>query len=211
MQKNNTDRSLIMLDIINALNISNEVGWHGLKDFNLHRIMYISSVLHSIKNEDNRLFKKLYDFDVSLRGPYSSDIKKSLDYLIAREIITKLNDELSIDNKKILSEMSKLEQFNIEVLERKEWISIVIHIIAKYGESKIYDFVFRDPEYQNNIKRNSSFLLNISEGNKTEESIMQMKKAFENVLGSEAEMLSNKKYLELYFDFVFSKIIKGDN
>jgi len=209
MQSNKERLIKINTDIINCLDIAHTVGWEGIKDFNLHRVIYISSVLYSFRNINKSIFDELYNFNISLRGPHSHEISQSLSYLIGQNLIVRQNDELLIDLKKCERIISQIERINNSV-ERKEWISIVISIIARYGESKIYDFVFRDPEYQNNLKRNSHTNLNIGEGNKTEKNIIEMKHAFEKALGEDAKHLTNKKYLELYFEFVFSKIIKGD-
>ena len=196
-------------DVLATLQVANDVGWEGVKEVNIHRIIYISSVLYSFKNPDKENpFIADYNFIISLRGPYSDEIKRSLVYLKTQKFIFN-NDkqEYQLHNENVMT-------LNLEILPnfiiKKNWIETIIYIIGIYGEDKIYDFVFRDPEYQDNVHRNSITNLNLDIGNETYKNLVEMKQVFESVLGDKAETLDNREYLELYFQYVFSKIIKGD-
>lgn len=196
-------------DIISILDIAEEIGWNGVKEINLYRVLYISSVLYSFKYPDKiNIFSMDYDFVISLRGPFSDSIKNSLIYLRANKVIT-----LDQSKEFILNKNNK-EIFNIEkmpyYLERRSWLETIIYILAIYGEEKVYDFVFRDPEYQDSVQRNSITKINLDKGNETYKSLMSLKSAFENTLGEKVDDLDNKRYLELYFQYIFSKILRGE-
>jgi hypothetical protein len=94
---------------------------------------------------------------------------------------------------------------------KREWIDAIIHILGVYGEDNIYDFVFRDPEYRDTVNRQSTKTLNLSESNKTVETLHEFQKAFIEALGDKAKDLNPKDYLEMYFEFIFSKYLKGKN
>ena len=93
---------------------------------------------------------------------------------------------------------------------RHEWVSIVVFILGIYGEDKIYDFIFKDPEYVDAIKRQSAKSINTSEDNLSISSLKKFKEIFEENLGEQANALKDKDYLEMYFEFIFSKILKGN-
>ncbi|MEK8127862.1 hypothetical protein WMW72_08125 [Paenibacillus filicis] len=194
-------------DILSALKTSEDIGWESVTEFSVQRIMYIASVLFSFRHENEfNPFEQDYDFSVSLRGPFSAIIPRSLSFLLANEFIYYTDHkELSLSDRQ-MPDLYSMPYFK----ERKDWIESIIYILGIYGEEKIYDFVFRDPQYQDNIQRNSIKEINIKPGNKTDITIRKMKAAFEKSLGSSASELENKKYLDMYFDYVFSKILRGE-
>lgn len=193
-------------DILSVVKICNDVGWDNLKEISIYRIIYIASVLYSFKypNKENP-FSSDYDFITSLRGPFTEDIKTSLTNLL-------VNEYLLSDGKKIT--LGKVTPSRIEELpkyqEKYNWLEVIIYILAIYGEEKIYDFVVRDPEYQENVQSNSIKEINVEKGNKTYISLVKIKGVFENVLGEDAKELDDKQYLEHYFDYIFSKILRGE-
>lgn len=193
-------------DIISVVKICNEVGWAQLKELSIYRIIYIASVLYSFKYPDKENpFSNDYDFVPSLRGPFTEDIKTSLTNLL-------VNDYLESDGKQIFlgsenpKRIEELPNYN----EKHNWLEVVIYILAIYGEEKIYDFVVRDPEYQENIQSNSLKEINIEKGNKTYISLVRLKSVFEDALGEKANELDDKQYLNHYFDYIFSKILRGE-
>jgi hypothetical protein len=70
--------------------------------------------------------------------------------------------------------------------------------------------VIRDPQYQDNIERNLITEIDVSAANLSTVALNQFKASFEETLGSKAERIDSKEYLELYFDYVFSKVLKGE-
>lgn len=194
-------------DVLSTLITAEEIGWEAITELSIQRVMYISSVLFSFKFEKKfNPFASDYDFSISLRGPYSDVIPRSLSFLLASEYITyTYHKELRLTDRPI-PDLFSMPYFN----ERKSWIETIIYILGIYGEEKIYDFVFRDPQYQDNIQRNSIKEINIKAGNKTDITLRKLKGAFEKSLGESAVELDNKKYLDMYFDYVFSKILRGE-
>ncbi len=207
MQKKNLEKIYrVNGDILSTLIASDEIGWGSVSELSIQRIIYISTVLFSFRYEDKKNpFEEDYDYSVSLRGPYSDIIPQSLNFLIVNDwvILSSEGCELSERN---MPDMSRLPNY----LERKEWIETIIYILGIYGEEKIYDFVFRDPQYQDNLQRNSIREINTTSHNKTVQTLRKMKIAFEKALGESASELDNKKYLNMYFDYVFSRILRGE-
>ena len=100
---------------------------------------------------------------------------------------------------------------SIENYKVKEpWFDDISYILGIYGEDKIFDFIFRDPEYKNSLESNSLFRLNIGNDNDTVKYINAFKKAFENKIRDSKDKLQNKEYLRLYFEYVFGKILRGE-
>ncbi|MBE9917854.1 hypothetical protein G8C92_28030 [Paenibacillus donghaensis] len=194
-------------DIISTLKTSEDIGWESITEYSIQRIMYIASVLYSFRYENKfNPFVKDYDFSVSLRGPFSSIIPSAVYFLIANEFINyNENKELVLSGRQIPN-LNLMPYFE----ERKNWIESIVYILGIYGEEKIYDFVFRDPQYQDNVQRNSIKEIDIKPGNKTDITVRRMKGAFEKGLGNSASQLSHKEYLDMYFDYVFSKILRGE-
>lgn len=194
-------------DILATLICADEVGWDSITELSIQRIMYISSVLFSFKNEkEYNPFEKDYNFSISLRGPFSSIISYSLINLLSRgNILVDGNKEVRLSTVRI-DDLESMPFF----LERKDWIENIVYILAIYGEEKIYDFIFRDPEYQDTLQRNSVTEINLKIGNETYLTLKKMKAAFENSLEVSVDELENKKYLDMYFDYVFSKILRGE-
>ena len=95
--------------------------------------------------------------------------------------------------------------------ERKdEWFDDVAYIVGIYGEDKIFDFIYRDPEYRKSLDGNSTYNLNLGKDNATVVFLNSFKEAFEEKIVDKQITLENKKYLELYFEYVFGKILRGE-
>ena len=95
-------------------------------------------------------------------------------------------------------------------LRKTEWFEDIAYIVGIYGEDKIYDFIFRDPEYREALQGNSIYNLNIGEDNTTVKFLNSFKMAFEEKLYNKEDALDNRKYLELYFEYIFGKILRGE-
>lgn len=195
-------------DIVSLMEAAKEVGWENIKPLSVHRIIYTASVLYSFTHEKNtNPFSEDYDFGISLRGPFSDVIQESLDFLNANDYIAEVDDEesLKLGDEPALN-LEKTRNFE----EKKIWIENIIYIMALYGENKIYDFVFRDPEYQDSLQRNIVTEINLDKGNKSDVSLRNLRKAFESSLGEDAGKINSKEYLNMYFKFIFSKILRGE-
>lgn len=192
-------------DISIILKIINEIGWEEIREASIHRILYLSSVFYTfMKNYKKNAFSK-YHFTLTPTGPYSEVIERSLIYLRSREIISRDSENyLKVD----LKSLPKLDLKQYK--ERVDWFKTVIYILGLYGESKIFGFIIQDPQYKDDFLRNSQTEIDISAQNKSVQTLNAFKKAFEETLDDVSE-ISHKEYLELYFEYVFSKIIKKDN
>lgn len=84
-------------------------------------------------------------------------------------------------------------------------------IIGIYGEDKIYDFIFRDQEYRVSLDSNKElcYNLDIGENNETVKFLNDFKKSFEDHLSVNID-LNNRKYLEMYFEYVFGRVLRGE-
>lgn len=189
-------------DILALLKIAGEIGWNELRESSLHRILYLSSVLYTfMDNHTEQLFKE-YHFSLSATGTYSNIISKSIIDLSSREDIIE-DEETGILKLNYPSDKRKsLEQNN-----KYEWFKIIVFILGLYGEDKIFGFVIQDPQYKDDFQRNIKTAIDISDKNKTIETLNQFKTAFEETL-DDVSTIEDKEYLELYFEYVFSKIIK---
>ncbi len=201
-------KSHIATDILLLLQLSKKIGWNGLKEISITRIIYLSSVLYAFKYpKSTNPFIEDYEFTVKLRGPYCDMITDVLFFLCTNTFIIKdSSNERFVLGECELPKIEKTPNFDL----KKEWLETVMFILGIYGEDKIYDFIFRDPEYQNNLQRNESTPINININNKTYIVLDAFKEAFEKTLSEEDIILDDKRYLELYFEYVFSKILKGE-
>lgn len=209
MYDNSNDKtSRINADIYTILDISYSVGWNGIRQISIYRILYLATILYSFRFENTpNPFIEDYHFTISLRGPYYEGVDKSITFLLLNKYILLDNDTdmYKMGTNKI-GQIKKIPNF----LEKKKWLEIVIHILGIYGEDKIYDFIFRDPEYQKSLQKNSQTQINIHENNETIEILNRFKKAFEQSLEKEIIDLDPIRYLKLYFEYVFSIILKGE-
>lgn len=193
-------------DVFVLIKSINEKGWEGIKESSINRIIYLSSVLYAFMFEDrDNPFHENYTFSITLSGPEDSSVEQSLINLSANDAISLTENGYVISNHNYISTFENLPNFII----KKAWLEDITYIIGLYGEGKIYDFVFRDPQYQNSIKTNSITPLNIGSDNATVEFLKKFKYEFEKNVRPE-QKLTNRKYLRLYFEYVFGKILRGD-
>lgn len=199
----------INADVISIFDLTSKIGWKKIKELSILRILYLSSILFSFRFPDeSNPFETDYEFTIDSRGPYNDMVvNNSIVWLLSNEFIRQ------VDGKKIYSVIS----YDITFIEqipnyslKKKWLEVVVNILGIYGEDNIYDFIFRDPEYQDNLNRQSTKPLNIGDDNKTIETLKNFQSAFEEALGDKANNLSDKDYLEMYFEFIFSKYLRGE-
>lgn len=205
--KNQFNLNKVNADIVGLVQLVEDVGWKSINEWSIQRIFYLCTVLYSFKRPQTKNpFMEQYKFAVDLRGPYSDLISKSLIDLQTQDYLFKSSDNSFTLSDRDFSNLNKLPEY----LLRHEWVSIVVFILGIYGEDKIYDFIFKDPEYVDAIKRQSAKSINTSEDNLSISSLKKFKEIFEENLGEQANALKDKDYLEMYFEFIFSKILKGN-
>ena len=182
-----------------------ELGWESLRETSINRLIYLSSVLYSfINNEIENIFAKSYQFTITLSGPEDAEIEKALIHLESNGLVQYTDKGYAViegTNPLIIDE---------EYEEKKAWFKDIAYIISIYGEDKIYDFIFRDPEYRESLLGNSVYNLNIDKNNATVKFLNRFKYEFEKVLNDKSVALDNRKYMELYFEYVFGMILRGE-
>lgn len=203
MKRESQDLYQANSDIILLLVVSREIAWNNIRENSVHRLMYLTSVLYSFMNIDKDSPFSNYHFSITLSGPYSSLIDNSITNLKTREIINEVEEGIILNTNNISGLYSASE-------DKREWYQTVVFLLGLYGESKIFGFVIQDPEYKDVFQKNSLKELNILSGNETVKVLNQFKKAFEESI-DDVSNISHKEYLELYFEYVFSRIIKKEN
>lgn len=192
-------------DIYQLISKLTSIGWKSIRESSINRIIYLSAVLYSFRYPDNNnIFEDDYKFSVTLSGPEDAEVEKALINLESNEVLerTEFGYALCLE-KKISLITSQAERKN-------EWFDDIAYIIGIYGEDKIFDFIYRDPEYRESLDGNSTYNLNLGKDNATVEFLNSFKYAFEEKIVDKRIVLENKKYLELYFEYVFGKILRGE-
>ncbi len=206
--KDKGDQYLIYTDILAIFKLASDIQWKEVRQNSVYRILYLSSVLYSFRHPEKGNPFSIYKFTVDTTGPYDSNISKAFDFLIKDEYIKRTTG----DDVLAIGKNSSNDVFKIEIgQERYEWLKQVMYILGIYGENKIYDFIFRDPQYQTTIKSNTQQGLNTDINNETIKTLKSFQEAFEETLKEQKEKLSSQTYLELYFEYVFSKILKRED
>lgn len=196
------DKTLELLransDILILLSLVDEIGWTSLREQSIQRILYISKVLYSFVYLDNEPLLEDYHFSKTISGPYSELVFRSLTDLKKSELISDDDGTIKLTD----------ENFEPEHNEKQEnWLKTIIYILGLYGEAKIFNFTIRDPSYEEAVKTNSEKELDTSPETTTIRVLNDFKKAFEETL-EDVSSIDKKEYLELYFEYVFSKIIE---
>ena len=194
-------------DIISCFLAAKSIGWDGMSEISLNRIIYFAAVLFKFRfSEQKNIFEDDYEFSITLRGPEAAIIKHAITHLQTNFIISCKGTEyfLDVEDETFTKNLPYYE-------EKKNWIEDIVYLMGVYGEEKLYDFIFRDPEYKANLKSKSSKPLDLSEANYTIKYLKMFKTDFENSVSQQSPKLDNKQYLELYFEYVFGKILKGES
>ncbi len=194
-------------DIIEVFKAADTIGWDSLKQISVPRILYIASVLYSFRYPDleNR-FSKIYHFALSPRGPIENTIGRSLTFLLSRDylIADESKNELSLNSEVI-------DDFDANPHDDSEWFTTVITLLATFGIDKIYEFVIRDPQYHDSVSANSQKELDVSPENLTLRFLERFRNEFETSLPNESAEIDEEEYLSLYFEFVFRRVVDGEN
>lgn len=196
---NNFDRLMSAnVDLMTIIAHAKKMGWDSIGSNSLQRIVYLLKVLYSFNHEGENVFG-LYHFNVSIFGPYSELVDKSLTFLLSSQRLTGEKDgDVSLNSIDGVDAMPE---------EKVRWIIAILLILGKYGESKIFSFIVNDPLYDISVKSNIDAEIDINPENYTLQVLNDFKKAFEDTI-KDTSSISKEEYISLYFDFLFSKIIK---
>lgn len=195
-------------DIVFILSRGLKIGWETVKAQSINRIIYLSKVLYSFINDNEPNIMDYYHFTSNLAGPVSAVINKSLIDLESREFTISENSGVKLHiTGQTLDNILDYTLDN-EKKERQEWYKTIILLLGKYGENKVFSFTINDPLYIENVESNSPKEISFDDSeNKTLEVLKSFKEAFEKSI-IDTSSISREEYLELYFDYIFSQIIK---
>ena len=154
-------------------------------------------VLYAFNHDEENEFG-YYHFSVSLFGPYSELVYRSLMFLLSSQRL--LGDKDGDVSLNLTDGVDSVSETKIK------WIDTILLILGKYGESKIFSFIVNDPLYEQSVKANLSTEINTSLENDTMKVLNDFKKAFEETL-HDTSSISKEEYISLYFDYLFSQII----
>lgn len=190
----------VHIDIMTIAAHARKIGWETISVSTLQRFIYLLKVLYSfINSSENNLFNQ-YHFNVTTFGPYSELIYRSVVFLLStRRLEGDMDGDVKIISKDGVDEMDT---------ERINWIDSILLILGKYGENKIFGFIVNDPLYDVSVKSNLPSEIQVTSENETLLVLNDFKKAFEDTL-SDTTSISKEEYISLYFDYIFSQIIKG--
>ena len=190
----------VNIDIMTIAAHAHKIGWETISVSTLQRFIYLLKVLYSfINSSENNLFNQ-YHFNVTTFGPYSELIYRSVVFLLStRRIEGDMDGDVKIISKDGVDEMDT---------ERINWIDSILLILGKYGENKIFGFIVNDPLYDVSVKSNLPSEIQVTSENETLLLLNDFKKAFEDTL-PDTTSISKEEYISLYFDYIFSQIIKG--
>ncbi len=195
-------------DIVFILNTGLKIGWEEMKSQSINPIIYLSKVLYSFVNELEPNIMEYYHFTSNLAGPISSIINSSLVYLESQEFTTSENSGIRLNIKGDTLENILDPLVDNAKQKRQEWYKTIILLLGKYGENKVFSFTINDPLYIENIESNSPKEITFEDSeNKTLKVLNCFKEAFEKSI-KDTSSISKEEYLELYFDYIFSQIIK---
>lgn len=195
-----SDRDSLMLanaDIMTIIAHVKKIGWDTIGCNSLQRIVYLMKVLYSFSHEDGNVFS-FYHFSVSIFGPYSELVEKSLTFLLtSQRLLGEKDGDVRLNSHDGVNALSD---------DKIRWIDTVLLILGKYGESKIFGFIVNDPQYNQSVKANLTSEISTNPENETLKVLNDFKKAFEETL-EDTSSISKEEYISLYFDYLFSQII----
>lgn len=204
---NYSDIMIVSGDVYLIVKSMKQVGWSTIRATSINRILYISSVVYSFRfPEIKNIFEDNYHFLITLSGPEEALVQNALVHLESNELIDHGSDGFYLIQANCDNFYENISFFE----EKKQWIEDMAYIIGIYGEDKIYDFIFRDPEYKTSLKSNDEYNLDIGKENETIKFLNSFKDSFENKLQDLPLKMDNRKYLELYFEYVFGRILRGE-
>lgn len=184
-------------DMMTIISHAKKIGWDTIGMESVQRITYLMKVLYEFCHNEDNLFDS-YHFNVTVFGPYSELINRSLIFLLSSQRLVKdQNGNLMIVSSDGVDAIAE---------EKIKWIDTILLILGKYGENKVFSFVVNDPQYDTSVKANLSAEISCTSESETIKTLNDFKKAFEETL-EDTTAISREEYISLYFDFLFSQII----
>lgn len=195
-----SEKDALMLanaDIMTIIAHAKRIGWDTISYNSLQRVVYMMKVLYSFNHTDENVFG-FYHFNVSLFGPYSDLVEKSLTFLLTTQRL--------LGDKEGDVRLNSIDGVDTMPNEKIKWIDTILLVLSKYGENKIFSFIVNDPQYEQSVKSNLSSEINTNPENDTLKVLNDFKKAFEETLENTSS-ISKEEYISLYFDYLFSQIV----
>lgn len=184
-------------DLMTIIAHARRIGWDSVGMNSLQRIVYLMKVLYAFNHDDENEFG-YYHFSVSLFGPYSDLVYRSLMFLLSSQrLLGEKDGDISLNSSDGVDSISE---------GKIKWIDTILLILGKYGESKIFSFIVNDPLYEQSVKANLSSEIITTPENDTLKVLNDFKKAFEETL-TDTSTISKEEYISLYFDYLFGQII----
>lgn len=209
------NESIKKLDLLLVLESAKKIGIKSLRENSIHRIMYFCYIFDYLNKE--KVFHYLYDFHIDIEGTYCIEIHKLLIDLRSNEKIFMIENKSNIETFEIdmitSKEIKKLYQTtDSEYYNKYKWIDTVIKILGLYGEERLFDFIYRDPIINESISTNQTKTIDRDTNTLTKDYLNSFKSEFEQYLKDEniEVILDNNKYLEAYFEYIFSQIMRGE-
>lgn len=195
-----SERDALMLanaDIMTIIAHAKKIGWDTISYNSLQRVVYMMKVLYSFNHDNENVFS-LYHFSVSIFGPYSELVDKSLTFLLSSQRL--------LGDREGDVRLNSMDGVDAVAEDKIKWIDTILLILSRYGESKIFSFIVNDPQYEQSVKANINSEINTNPENDTLKVLNDFKRAFEDTL-EDTSSISKEEYISLYFDYLFSQII----
>lgn len=195
-----SERDALMLanaDIMTIIAHAKKIGWDTISYNSLQRVVYMMKVLYSFNHDYENVFS-LYHFSVSIFGPYSELVDKSLTFLLSSQRL--------LGDREGDVRLNSMDGVDAVAEDKIKWIDTILLILSRYGESKIFSFIVNDPQYEQSVKANINSEINTNPENDTLKVLNDFKRAFEDTL-EDTSSISKEEYISLYFDYLFSQII----
>ena len=192
-----SERNALMLanaDIMTMIAHAKKIGWDTISYNSLQRVVYMMKVLYSFNHDDENVFS-LYHFSVSIFGPYSELVDKSLTFLLSSQRL--------LGDREGDVRLNSMDGVDAVAEDKIKWIDTILLILSRYGESKIFSFIVNDPQYEQSVKANINSEINTNPENDTLKVLNDFKMAFEETL-EDTSSISKEEYISLYFDYLFS-------
>lgn len=180
-----------------------EQSWNTIQRRSIFRALYLASVLYAFMFESKQNPFAIYKFSIDKNGPYEKDISDAIEFLVKDDY---LETEGGSDIYRLGSNPSP--EPTKDEFDELNWIKIIVDILNIYGEDKIYEFIFRDPEYRRGLQSDTPKTLELSQNNKSIEFLKAIEQTFTESL--KGKSLEKEEYVKLYFEFLFSKILNKE-
>ncbi|MCT7508507.1 hypothetical protein [Aliarcobacter cryaerophilus] len=210
-----TNENIKKLDLLFVLESAKKIGIKSLRENSIQRIIYFCYIFDYLNKE--KVFKYSYDFHIDTEGTYSIEIHKLLIDLSSNYSILKIENKSHIETFEIdIVTSQKIKKYyqttHSEYYDKYKWIDTVIKILGLYGEEKLFDFIYRDPIINESLSTNQTKTIDRDTNTLTKDYLNSFKNEFEQYLKDEEIEITidNNKYLEAYFEYIFSQIMRGE-